>query len=101
MVRKEDDTVLLVRDLDKAPRLKREVHWPERQFDEAYTSLKVNKTHKEVLGHRSDNHFSYYIHCLLCSGKVLPLVMLIIVFLIKVTAILLPLYIMSGYKFFF
>lgn len=40
--------VVLVKDTEKGPKLKREVHWPERKYDEAYTSLKVNKTHKEL-----------------------------------------------------
>ncbi|GFS11289.1 wings apart-like protein homolog [Elysia marginata] len=42
------EDVVLVKDTEKGPKLKREVHWPERKFDEAYTSLKVNKSHKEL-----------------------------------------------------
>lgn len=42
------DDVVLVKDSSKGPRLSREVHWPEKTFDEAYTSLRVNKKHKEV-----------------------------------------------------
>ncbi|RUS70309.1 hypothetical protein EGW08_021932 [Elysia chlorotica] len=42
------EDVLLIKDTERGPKLKREVHWPERKFDEAYTSLKVSKTHKEL-----------------------------------------------------
>ncbi|GFO38926.1 Wings apart-like protein homolog [Plakobranchus ocellatus] len=45
---KGEEDIMLVKDSEKGPKLKREVHWPERKFDEAYTSLKVNKTHKEL-----------------------------------------------------
>lgn len=47
-VEKEDD-IVLIKDSSRGPKLKREVHWPEGQHEEAYTSLRVSKTHKEVL----------------------------------------------------
>lgn len=47
-MKENDEGIVLVKDSGKGPKLKREVHWPTRQYDEAYTSLKVNKTHKEV-----------------------------------------------------
>lgn len=31
-----------------APKLTRKVHWPNRQHEEAYTSVRVNKEHKEL-----------------------------------------------------
>jgi len=43
---KQDD-VVLVKDSRKSD-LKREVHWPETKFDEAYTSLKVDKKVKSL-----------------------------------------------------
>ncbi|XP_005089258.1 wings apart-like protein homolog [Aplysia californica] len=43
----DDDDIVLVKNLNKS-QLKREVHWPETKFDEAYTSLRVSKTHKEL-----------------------------------------------------
>ncbi|XP_059142717.1 wings apart-like protein homolog [Physella acuta] len=46
-VEKEDD-IVLIKDSSRGPKLKREVHWPEGQHEEAYTSLRVSKTHKEL-----------------------------------------------------
>lgn len=34
--------------VDSAPKLTRKVHWPSQQHEEAYTSVRVNKQHKEV-----------------------------------------------------
>ncbi|CAG5122973.1 unnamed protein product [Candidula unifasciata] len=47
-MKENDDGIVLLKDSGKGPKLKREVHWPTRQYDEAYTSLKVNKYHKEL-----------------------------------------------------
>ncbi|CAL1535656.1 unnamed protein product [Lymnaea stagnalis] len=44
----KDEDIVIIKDSSKGPQLKREVHWPERQYDEAYTSLRVSKTHKEL-----------------------------------------------------
>ncbi|KAH9503996.1 hypothetical protein Btru_067513 [Bulinus truncatus] len=54
-----DEDVVLIKDAGKGPKLKREIHWPERHIDEAYTSLRVSKSHKElytVVHHVKQSH---------------------------------------------
>ncbi|KAI8794398.1 wings apart protein, partial [Biomphalaria glabrata] len=54
-----DEDIVLIKDSSKGPKLKREVHYPERTYDEAYTSLRVSKTHKElytVVHHVKQSH---------------------------------------------
>lgn len=46
--RESNDGVVLMKESGEDVELTREVHWPERKHDEAYTSLKVSKSHKEV-----------------------------------------------------
>lgn len=33
---------------EEPPKLTRAVHWPDREGDEAYTSVHINKEHKQV-----------------------------------------------------
>ncbi|CAG5130650.1 unnamed protein product, partial [Candidula unifasciata] len=44
----DDADVVIIQKPEEGPKLKREMHWPVGEHDEAYTTLTVSKSHKEL-----------------------------------------------------